>query len=186
METIISHLLLVWQWLVELNHVKLKVYIYTYIPLLLIIIILLYLGEITNFPEEYEKRFISVEKLPHRLFPMKKTYFVNDLEGLCLGIVEISRQKQLNEYFTTLWDNSQKKKNDNKKWSELSFAKHGVLAMGTGLGVALIVPNPSTENEQKLEVIAAEFGHTKVFPAGKKDENYLEDRKLIDFIEEKL
>jgi len=57
--------------------------------------------ELTNF-----KNTPALHKsdLPSKLFPFERTYFLNDLEGACYGVISLAEQRRLNEYFDILFD----------------------------------------------------------------------------------
>jgi glucokinase len=124
---------------------------------------------ITNWPED---NTFTIPLLPPSLCPHAKTWFVNDLEASCYGMLALNAANKLGNFFTSLWDQREVK---------LAPKHHLVLAMGTGLGVGLLL-----WVGDHFRVVPTELGHTTVTQSGP---SYLaadQDSSLICFLSHKL
>ena len=84
---------------------------------------------ITNYNGNEEEKEIDVSELPSILFPKKKTIFINDLTGTCLGILALNKANLLPDFFKFGWNHTsnQTLQIDNKH-------SYLVMAVGTGMG----------------------------------------------------
>jgi len=126
---------------------------------------------ITNYvPED---RDIDINLLESPLFPHHATIFINDLEACCGGIMALNQDNKLNKYFLPLWNPSSNVAVIPPKKTSL------VLAMGTGLGTALIV----TDFERKSHyILPMEAGHIYVTELGKSHHHSAKDKELVEFV----
>lgn len=111
-------------------------------------------GEVvmTNWTGDPSVRTLSLSQLPGDLFPPKKSVFLNDLEAGAYGIVAADKLGILNDNFKQLWEERAPK-------GSIIGERTAVLAMGSGLGVALIVKNPMTSEPI---VLPTELGHLQI------------------------
>jgi len=114
---------------------------------------------LTNWPGDPSIRTLRVTDLPDKLFPHEKTLLLNDLEAGAYGIVAGNERKILTQYFEQMWPQVA------PRGEIVSKGRTAVLAMGSGLGVALIV-HPSTVSQPL--VLPTELGHLQIAADGKK------------------
>eukprot|EP01130_Rhizamoeba_saxonica_P006251 TRINITY_DN2489_c0_g1_i1.p1 TRINITY_DN2489_c0_g1~~TRINITY_DN2489_c0_g1_i1.p1 ORF type:complete len:383 (+),score=70.62 TRINITY_DN2489_c0_g1_i1:45-1193(+) len=126
---------------------------------------------ITNYTGEKE---LSISQLPDEFFPHSCSSFINDLEGTCAGMKALSSEGKLSDYFDCLWGPEDSD-------AVLHSGNNLVLAMGTGLGTALLVG----KNNDHF-VLPMEAGHIFVTPLGSTSPNFKDDNELISFISNKL
>lgn len=107
----------------------------------------------TNWHGTIEDRSFSLSDLPKDLFPRSKTIFLNDLEAGSYGIYAAFEKGIINEYFEQMWPDV------SPKGPIVSNNRTAVLAMGSGLGVGLIV---RTALSPKPLVISTELGHLQI------------------------
>jgi len=128
---------------------------------------------ITNYEED--DRDIHVDDLSEFCFPRDRTFFVNDLEGTCAGILALN--DHLEDFYQPLW-------NPVSESPKIVTTKHVlVLAMGTGLGTGLIVKDFSRTSHH---IFPIEAGHILVTELGSGNENYTKERGLIEFVGNKI
>jgi len=130
--------------------------------------------QITNYL--LENRHLTIKDLPSALFP-KKTVFINDLVAACEGIIALGEDGRLSEFFQPLWSPFQE---DIVKLS-LKNVTYVVMAMGTGLGSAVLLPQSTTHS-----VLPTENGHTSLTPLGPFHPDYKEECELLEFISKKI
>ena len=128
---------------------------------------------ITNWPGNPELRTFSLDNLPQKLFPKEKTLFMNDLEAGAYGIIAADDQKILDSNFIQLWQDKA------PKGPIVSNTRTAVMALGSGLGVALIVKD---SNLKRPLVLPCELGHVQVPPVCQKDPNSKEEYNLLQFV----
>lgn len=130
---------------------------------------------ITNYlPED---RDIDVSELNSFAFPPDATIFINDLEAACGGIMALNEVNKLQHYYVPLWNPSSNVAVIPPKKTSL------VLAMGTGLGTALIV----TDFERKSHyILPMEAGHIYVTELGKSHPHGAKDKELVEFVSDLL
>jgi len=130
---------------------------------------------ITNWPESHE-RTIDIRKLDERVCPRGKTSLLNDLEACCHGISALSAAGQLGNYFELLDDPAKPVP------ASLQPRKHLVMAMGTGLGVGVLLDNPKTN----FSVLPMEIGHTIVTHFGETHKEHDSDEKFLTWLGKKV
>jgi len=121
----------------------------------------------------YEQSDCSIHKndLPARLFPEKRTYFLNDLEACSFGIVRMGLRGDLWEYMEP-----------RNGTSSLQNQHYAVLAMGTGLGASLVFSKHIRQLDSgcssvEFDVMPLELGH--IFAPHELSQD---DRDRLDFI----
>ena len=123
---------------------------------------------ITNWPEAHA-RTIDIGALDARVCPRGRTALLNDLEACCHGVAALSAAAQLGAYFELLADGAAPVP------ARLAPKKHLVMAMGTGLGVGMLLDSA----KDRFSVLPMELGHTLVthlgaaHPEHARDEAYL-------------
>jgi len=131
--------------------------------------------EITNYDPDFQE--LNQSDLPESLFPPKNTHFLNDLESSCYGLIGLDERSKLSEYFQVFWSNNQIDE------IRLIPIRYLVFAMGTGLGIALLLV---TKHAQKHEVLSLEFGHILHAGLGAMNEDASEDKELLRYLSAKL
>jgi glucokinase len=131
--------------------------------------------EFTNYDKN--SNLLNKNELPTFLFPHNNTHFLNDLESSCYGLIGLDERHKLQKYFEVFWS-SQKIEN-----IRLQPQRYLVFAMGTGLGIALLI---TTKNSHKHEVLSLEFGHILHAGLGAMDEDATDDKKLLRHLSNKL
>jgi len=134
---------------------------------------------ITNWPESHD-RTIDIRKLDERVCPRGKTALLNDLEACCYGISALSAADQLGKYFELLEDPTKPVP------GRLQPRKHLVMAMGTGLGVGVLLDNADTKKTNQFTVLPMEIGHTIVTHFGETHKNYASDEKFLLWLGQKV
>jgi len=130
--------------------------------------------QITNYI--LESRYLCKQDLPSTLFPTK-TVFINDLVAACEGIIALGEDGRLGEFFQTLWSPFEE---DNVNIT-LKNVTYVVMAMGTGLGSAILLRQNTTHS-----LLPTENGHTSLTPLGPSHPDYKEECDLIEFISNKI
>lgn len=59
--------------------------------------------EMTNYQGSKENRKVKREALISSMFPATNTFFINDLESTCYGVISLSEEGVLGTYFKALW-----------------------------------------------------------------------------------
>jgi len=129
------------------------------------------MATITNY--EQGDRDIHVNDLNPHGFPPDATLFVNDLEGTCAGILALNETDQLGSFYTPLWVS------EGGVPKILTTKPSLVLAMGTGLGTALIVTDFT---KQSHHIFPMEAGHILITELGVGNVDYEKEREMIKFI----
>jgi glucokinase len=137
---------------------------------------------VTNYEGSEAERTLTTSHISPDIFPPKASRFINDLESTCYGINSLNQQGRLCDFFQPLWENEATKQQADK-FALLPF-HYVVLAMGTGLGTALLQQAPSTVS--KHTVLPLEAGHALVNELGSTSNESKEDRDVIAFISQKL
>ncbi|EGG21590.1 hypothetical protein DFA_01476 [Cavenderia fasciculata] len=109
-------------------------------------------------------------QLPQRLCPSGKTFFLNDLESGCYGLISLIKHNLVGFYtkqFTSIVIPTR------PSTSEIFV----VMAPGTGLGVGLI-----NHKKGQYYVSPSEFGHIQISPHGPNHPNYKEEQALLNNI----
>jgi glucokinase len=128
---------------------------------------------LTNWPGDVCERTIIVDELPGRILPHHHTVLLNDLEAGAYGVIAADHLGILEDHFEQLWPEVA------PKGSIVSDRRTAVLAMGSGLGAALIV---KTAFLGRPLVLPTEFGHVQIPLACDQDPNYAQERDLVQFV----
>jgi len=135
---------------------------------------------ITNWPETHVREIV-VARIDPRICPGGgRTALLNDLEAACHGVLGLSGSGRLQEFFVPL----QPTPGADKVTPSLKPARHLVLAMGTGLGVGLLltdVHRPGT-----FSVVPVEIGHTLVTSFGTEYPACARDAALFSWLGQRL
>eukprot|EP01095_Lingulamoeba_sp_RSL-Kostka_P000521 TRINITY_DN10801_c1_g3_i1.p1 TRINITY_DN10801_c1_g3~~TRINITY_DN10801_c1_g3_i1.p1 ORF type:complete len:412 (+),score=163.79 TRINITY_DN10801_c1_g3_i1:148-1383(+) len=152
--------------------------------------------EITNYRlgENNKHRNLNVSELPLLLFPGSKTKFVNDLESACYGISGLNDSKLLHKYFKKFIhpkiEDNNNNNDDNEEDDSSSLVMKNenylVLAVGTGLGVGLLISLNNVTNDDSFHVIHLEGGHLLMNHLPPSHEFYEEERRLFKFLSKNL
>lgn len=130
---------------------------------------------LTNWPGEPELRTLSLDHLPQKLFPKEKTVLLNDLEAGAYGVIAADELKLLDSHFVQLW------KGVAPEGPIVSETRTAVMALGSGLGVALVVKTPLLKDPL---VLPCELGHVQVPTVCDKDPGSKEEHELIQHVSE--
>jgi len=133
---------------------------------------------ITNWPADHNC-VIDSSLLTPRLCPRGKTALLNDLEACCYGIAALSAASRLTEYFTPLTGAAEPAPVP----PSLPLRRHLILAMGTGLGVGMLMDDRETGT---FRVVPTEIGHATATRAGKKSPYAERDGEFLEWLGEKL
>ena len=128
---------------------------------------------LTNWPGPISQRTLKISDLPKEVFPVGKCALLNDLEAGAYGIVAAKEMKILDGYFEQMWTHRA------PKGPIVSDTRTAVLALGSGLGVGLIVNSPMIDRPL---VLPTELGHLQIPIVGKKHQNYKYEKKLFNYI----
>jgi len=131
--------------------------------------------QITNY--EHDDRDIKASDLNPFGFPPQRTLFINDLEGTCAGILSLNELGTLEEYYISLWNPTNPNPAIDPSKSSL------VLAMGTGLGTALITTDFSRKSHN---ILPMEAGHIFITELGSANQHYAKEREMIEFVSNML
>lgn len=127
----------------------------------------------TNWLGKPSVRTLSLKQLPKDLFPHGKSIFLNDLEAGAYGVIAANQERILDKHFEQLFTDVA------PKGSILSDTRTALMAMGSGLGVAILYKNPYTKEHL---VLPTEFGHLQIAPTGRRDENSGSEYRLIQHV----
>lgn len=108
---------------------------------------------ITNWPVEDAEKTLHSNRFP----VPAHVRFINDLEGTCYGLLGLQSVGLLPQLFEPLWGEQGSPLPDSPGVA-LSESRYLVMAMGTGLGVALILRLDGKNHT----VLPLEYGHTSV------------------------
>eukprot|EP01104_Vermistella_antarctica_P013597 TRINITY_DN4143_c0_g1_i1.p1 TRINITY_DN4143_c0_g1~~TRINITY_DN4143_c0_g1_i1.p1 ORF type:complete len:389 (+),score=77.57 TRINITY_DN4143_c0_g1_i1:26-1168(+) len=134
---------------------------------------------ITNYPGGQVDQDLVATELPCTLFPVGHSRFLNDLEAACYGVSALSSGKRFEDSFCKLWGDGPK--------DRLVDEHHLVLAIGTGLGVGLLMSTKTGHRNQKeFVVLPLEAGHTIMTPYGKKATSYEEQNDMFTYLGQQL
>ena len=125
---------------------------------------------ITNWDGPSEERTIDTNCMPSRIFPVGRTFLLNDLEAGAYGIIAADKLGILESKFDILFGES--KPGD----SIISDSRTAVLAMGSGLGIALILKSQFIE---KPIVLPTELGHLQI-PIVCSGPNHKEEQEMAE------
>jgi glucokinase len=110
---------------------------------------------LTNWPGDPSDRTIVVEELPQILCPKECTVLLNDLEAGAYGVVAASLRGSVDNVFEQMWTEV------GPSGPIVSDHRTAVCAMGSGLGVALIVKSGMLAVPL---VLPTECGHIQIPP----------------------
>jgi glucokinase len=130
--------------------------------------------EITNYTGE--KRLLKSD-LPHHLF--HTSYFLNDLESCCFGILNVGLQGKLGEYFIDAFAPTKDK--SVKKQIEFNHMNYAILAMGTGLGTGILL-----FRDGEFRVFPLEAGHCKATFPGRASQEREKDVSRLEYLSKKI
>ena len=131
---------------------------------------------LTNWIGDNDARTLVADELPDVIFPRGKTLFLNDLEAGAYGIIAAEENGNLESHFLQMWTHDP---NVPKVSKIISPNRTAVLAMGSGLGVALIVNSPMLDAPL---VVPTELGHVQIPVACDNDPNVKLEHDLIQHI----
>lgn len=127
----------------------------------------------TNWKGNTENRTVSLDALSPKFFPKQKTVLLNDLEAGAYGIIAANEQKILKPLFEPLWPSLC------PPGPLVSNTRTAVLAMGSGLGVAIILKTPIVDRHY---VLSSELGHLQIPVNCEKHEKSEIETKLLQYI----
>ncbi|KAK8896264.1 hypothetical protein M9Y10_014161 [Tritrichomonas musculus] len=131
---------------------------------------------LTNWIGDASARTLVADELPELLFPRGKTVFLNDLEAGAYGIIAAEQDGILESHFLKMWAHDPKV---GKSQNIVSTNRTAVLAMGSGLGVALIMNSPMLTGPL---VVPTELGHVQIPVVCHKDANCEFENELIQHV----
>lgn len=128
---------------------------------------------LTNWPGPIAERTLRISDLPKEVFPVGRTAMLNDLEAGAYGIVAAKEMKILDDHFEQMWVHRA------PKGPIVSDTRTAVLALGSGLGVGLIVNSPMLSRPL---VLPTELGHLQIPIVGRNHHNYKYEKGVFNFI----
>lgn len=128
---------------------------------------------LTNWPGPLRERTLRIGDLPPGIFPKGRTLFLNDLEAGAYGIIAAKNMRLLDSFFEQMWPARA------PKGPLVSSSRTAVLALGSGLGVALIVQTPLLRSPL---VVPTELGHLQIPIVGPRHPGYAEERALFEYV----
>ena len=129
---------------------------------------------LTNWIGPPADRTLVLDELPEVIFPKGKTLFLNDLEAGAYGIIAAQHLGELASHFTQLWSFG-----PNSQPQPLIANRTAVLAMGSGLGAAIILHTPLIPDPI---VMPTELGHIQISVACDHDPNHQIEHDLIQHV----
>ncbi|OHS99123.1 putative glucokinase 2 [Tritrichomonas foetus] len=131
--------------------------------------------QVMNWNGPAENQTIRISKINQNLFPKSHSLVLNDLEAGAYGVIALGESGKANEYFQKLWGP--------KGGSLLSKYYHtAVMAMGSGLGSALIIKEPETHANV---VMPTESGYLMSSSRGMEHPNYNKEIGTLEFISDR-
>ena len=127
----------------------------------------------TNWPGKPSLRTVSLSQFPRALAPTGKSLFFNDLEAGAYGVIAAEEQGILSPAFEQLFTDRA------PQGKLISDNRTAVLAMGSGLGVAVIVKTPLLE---KPLVLPSELGHLQIPTVCSNHRGAKEEYDMIQFV----
>jgi glucokinase len=124
---------------------------------------------LTNWPGSAPERTVSLSDLPLSVFPPSRSIFLNDLEAGTYGVLSASDQSIIDNYFEQLWPEAA------PRGPIVSDSLTAVFAMGSGLGVGLIV-----RTNGNSVVVPTELGHLQIPIVGPEHPNFANEKVLFD------
>jgi len=129
-------------------------------------------AEITNYSGN---RLVRIDQLPALLFPRNKSCFINDLESTAYGILGLSHNNLLGDYFQPYLPLGLEKNIP----PSLLHQNYLIVAAGTGLGMALIYMHKG-----RFEILPCEAGHCLISAVA--NDQTEEEKQLVQYLGEKL
>lgn len=123
----------------------------------------------SNWAPPDEVRTIRTALFPEGMYPKENHYLLNDLEACAYGIYAMDLHGDCNKYFRKLWGPGEK---------VVGKTRTAVMALGSGLGAALILKDPYME---KPYVLPTEFGFLQMPTIMKAHENYDYEQKIFQY-----
>lgn len=127
---------------------------------------------VMNWKGSAKDQTINIPEIDHTMFPPDHSVMLNDLEAGAYGVVSLSETKEARNYFTKLWG---------PKGGQV-VSKSGntiVLAMGSGLGAALVYNDIWTNTSV---VIPTESGFLLAAARGVNHPTYKDDVANINYV----
>jgi len=112
------------------------------------------------------------------LSPLGHSRIINDLESTCHGISGLNTRESINEYFGILLGPTAE-----AKTPRLHYEHYLVVAVGTGMGVGLLMALPE---EQDFVVLPLEGGHISLSAIPPASDRYDEDSDLLDHVSQSV
>lgn len=138
--------------------------------------------EITNYDEGVQN--LALDDLPARLFPKGRSRILNDLEAACYGISGLSELKKVPEYFKAFKSSSGNAPPAHPPPSKLHFQHYLICAVGTGLGVGLLMALPGMLSG--FIVLPLESGHSQFHPLGEAHPRSAEEKDMMSFLSQDI
>eukprot|EP00698_Gefionella_okellyi_P002930 TRINITY_DN12776_c0_g1_i1.p1 TRINITY_DN12776_c0_g1~~TRINITY_DN12776_c0_g1_i1.p1 ORF type:complete len:509 (+),score=146.84 TRINITY_DN12776_c0_g1_i1:111-1637(+) len=126
---------------------------------------------VTNYQEGHQDLPRNV--LPASLFPFARSAMLNDLEATGYGLVALNQRGAIQTLFKCL---------DSDATAALQPGPALVIAVGTGLGVALIYP----VNNALSTVVPLEGGHSLITQVGPDNEDRAREERLLSHLSRKI
>ena len=123
-----------------------------------------------NWPGPDSIRTIKTSLFSKKLYPPGRSILLNDLEAGAYGLYSASKNNKLNDYFELLWG---------KNGSLISSTKTAIMAMGCGLGAALLINQKFIKNPV---VVSTEAGYLQTSTVLKKHEFFPIESKLVQYV----
>jgi glucokinase len=123
---------------------------------------------LTNWEGPPAARTVNLSEFPVAVFPRGKSRLLNDLAAGAYGLAAADKQGILGQYFEQLF-------RDRAPLGPILGVRTAVLAMGSGLGVALI-----TWGKEGARVLATEGGHLQIPIRLSKHPAYAEESSLLE------
>ncbi|EAY11077.1 hypothetical protein TVAG_045010 [Trichomonas vaginalis G3] len=123
----------------------------------------------SNWAPPDEVRTIRTRLFPEGMYPKEHHVLLNDLEACAYGVLAMDEQGKCSQYFRKLWGPGK---------SIVGKHRTAVMALGSGLGAALILKEPFND---KPFVLATEFGYLQMPTVMKAHENYDYERKIVQY-----
>jgi len=123
-----------------------------------------------NWPGPDSARTIKTSLFTKSLYPPNRSILLNDLEAGAYGLVAASNNGKIGSYFQQLWG---------KKGPVIADSRTAIMAMGCGLGTAIIVNN---ENMKIPAVLSTEAGYLQANSVLNNHQNQSVEKNLVQFM----
>ncbi|KAH0790291.1 Glucokinase 1 [Histomonas meleagridis] len=127
----------------------------------------------TNWPGHPSERTLKLTHLPSEIFPPNRSAFLNDLEAGAYGVIAANEAKILEDHFEQMWPEKA------PTGPLVSQNRTAVLALGSGLGVGLIINTPLLG---KPFVLPTELGHLQIPIVGHNHPDRKYEKQLFKYI----